>query len=56
MAYTHIILEVHCFYGTGEQEENEPIPNFCKRGARKLGYHCIHGESMCLYGFYRCTL
>lgn len=47
MPYTHMILEVHCLYGLGEQEENESVPNFCKRGAGRLGYHCM--ENKCAF-------
>ncbi|WP_240343742.1 hypothetical protein [Paenibacillus sp. SYP-B3998] len=42
-----MILEVHCLHGIGEQEENERIPEFCKRGVGKLGYHCM--ENKCAF-------
>lgn len=41
MAFTYLIVELHCLYGRGEQEQVNPVPPFCKNGFRKPGYHCL---------------
>ncbi|MBY9079819.1 hypothetical protein [Paenibacillus sp. CGMCC 1.18879] len=41
MVFAHLIVELHCLYGIGDQDEINPVPPFCKNGVRKPGYHCL---------------
>lgn len=41
MAFTHLIVELHCLYGVGEQELDTQAPSFCENGVHKPGYHCL---------------
>lgn len=41
MAFAHLIVELHCLYGIGEQKQVNPVPSFCKNGVGKPGYHCL---------------
>lgn len=41
--FIHLLLEVNCSYGWfGEANCN--IPDFCKKGVKRPGYHCLEND------------
>lgn len=41
--FIHLLLEVYCSYKWNE-EECTHVPEFCKKGVKNPGYHCLENE------------
>jgi len=41
MRHIHLILEVYCLYDMPFYDNDDPIPEYCKYGVKKPGYHCM---------------
>lgn len=44
ISHIHLILEVYCLHGIGENAEKDEIPEFCKYGVKKPGFHCMENK------------
>lgn len=43
MSFVHLLLEVYCGYDQ-RNEKDKSLPQFCKKGLNKPGYHCFDNE------------